>query len=55
MERMILVNKYDEEICELELNDRNDFYKVKDEDMNDVFRYLDEGDEFKVKKVWSED
>lgn len=54
MERMILVNKYDEEICELEWNDRNDFYKVKDEDMN-VFSYLDDGDEFRVKKVWSED
>lgn len=53
MERMILVNKYDEEICELELNDRNKFYKIKDEDM-DLFRYLEEGDEFRVKNVWSE-
>ena len=35
MERMILVNKYDEDM--------------------DMFRYLDEGDEFRVKNVWSED
>ena len=54
MERMILVNKYDEEICELEWDDRTRFYKVKDED-TDMFRYLDEGDEFRVKNVWSED
>ena len=55
MEKMILVNKYDEEICELEWNkDTFCLYKVKYEDMN-IFKYLEEGDEFKVKKVWSED
>ena len=53
MERMILVNKYDEEICELEWNNETCFYKVKCDDL-DILRYLDEGDEFKVKKVWSE-
>lgn len=54
MTRMILVNKYDEEICELEWNKETFFYKVKDEDM-DIMRYLDEGDEFRVKKVWAEE
>ena len=54
MERMILVNKYDEEICELEWSKGTYFYKVKDEDM-DIVRYLDEGDELKVKRVWTKE
>lgn len=53
MVRMILVNKWDEEVCELVTNEIGS-YKVKDADMC-IFKYLDEGDEYRVKAVWSED
>lgn len=54
MKRMVIINKYGEEICELEHNPGTSFYKVKDSDKS-MFDYLDAGDELKVVSVWTEE
>ena len=51
---MIIATKNGDEICELKFDPKTGFYRVKKEDLH-VFSYLDEGDEFKVIRVWTED
>ena len=55
MNRVIIVDKYGVEMCELKRNAYG-FYDVQsEEELHDLMTSLDVGDEYRVTTVWTEE